>query len=156
MEHTDTIQFKESTGGTPYIEIGDLGKLIFSKITSHPDKGYKFMCFSHEYIDIIATKNTNGNRKTYSVPTSNSYTINMQLERESKNGNKKALGLPHNTLPGRMKDYLKKVFKPLLDEEGFLPYCEIETLKKKMDGRKITTILKKVQKKRKPRKKKST
>lgn len=150
------IQFKYSNKGTPYIQIGYMGKLIFSKITSHPEKGYKFMCFSHQYIDNISIKNTTGKRKIVKVPTNESYTTNMYLQRESKNGNKKPKGLPHNTLPGRMKDYLKKIFNSLLDEEGYLPYEKIDILKKKIHNKNIKTILSKVQKKRKSRKKKST
>jgi len=150
------IQFKKSTQGTPYIEIGDLGKFIFSKITSHSEKGYKYMCFSHNYMDVISTKNTNGKRKTYSIPANNSYTVNMKLERESKNGSKKAVGLPHNTIPGRMKDFLKKTLKPLLDDEGYISYSKLDILKSKIDNKDISTILNEVQKKRKPKKKSKT
>jgi hypothetical protein len=147
----EKIEFKYTDNKHLYIQIGKYGRLTFSKITSHPMKGYKYMCFSHEYTDVINFKNTNKKRKTINIPSSNSYTINMYLERQSKG--KKPVGLPHNTLPGRVKDYLKKKIKPLLDEKGYLHYSYIDTLKKSIDNKPIKDILDKVQKKRKSRKK---
>lgn len=147
------IEFKTSKSGLTFIDLDDMGKLIFSRLTSHPEKGYKYLCFTHEYIDVIPIKNTTGKRKTINVPTNDSYTVNIKLERKTKSGNTKAVGLPHNTLPGRMKDYLKKNIIPLLDDDGYLSYRKIDILKRKINGRNIQTILNRVQKKRKKRKK---
>lgn len=149
-----TINLRYSDAGTPYIEIGDLGSFIFSKITSHPDKGYKYMCFNHTYDDAIQVKNGN-ERKTVLVHTNDSHTVNMFLERKPATPTAKAYGLPHGTLPSRMKDYFKKVLKPFIDDEGYIHFRDIKSIGKKIEGKDIEKILDKVQKKRKRRKKKS-
>lgn len=145
----ETIKFDFSKSGTPVIYIGNLGMLIFSKITSHPDKGYKYMCFSHEYVDIIKDKNG----KRIEIPCKESHTVNMHLETKPKQFNQRAIGLPHSALPGRMKDFLKKSLSPMLNEKGYLSRNKINNLKQKLHGKLINEILDTVQKKRKPYKK---
>lgn len=148
------IKFNYSENGIPVITIGEFGSLIFSNLTSHPTKGYRYICYSHSYDDMIGIKNTTGRRKTVAVPTSESFVVNMYLERKKKTSTSKAIGLPHRALPGRMKDYLKKVMLPLIDDEGYMSYDNIEKLKRKLHGKDIQKILSKIQKKRMKRGKK--
>ena len=158
-DEKNIIEFDYSSSGIPIIILGDLGTLTFSKITSHPDKGYKFLCFSHYYDDVIKIRDKNGGERSTVVPTNDSYTVNMNLERKPKTHNAKASGLPHGVLPSRMKDFMKKSLKPYTDDEGYIHFNDIELIKKKIEGKEIEKILDKVQKKRKkkkPKKKKKS
>jgi len=141
------IQFKESDSGIPIIELGEYGRLVFSRITSHPHKGYKYLCYSNNYMDAIVVKKNGDGNKVINVPTNDSYVINMMLERNARLGK----GLPYGTIPQRLKDYLKKKLLKYLDDEYFPYYC-VEELKEELEGKEIESILGKVQKKRKPRK----
>jgi hypothetical protein len=148
------ISFKFSEKGSPVIEIGDLGVMSFSKLTSHDRKGYRYLCFSHVYNDKVSVK-SGTDRKIISIPTNDSYMCNMRLERKTKTKTTKAVGLPHKALPGRMKDYLKNIFEPYIDEDGYISRKNILKIQKKLNGKNINKILGKVQKPRKKRKKKS-
>jgi hypothetical protein len=154
-KETQMIEFKFSTSGSPVIVLGDLGSLIFSNLTYHPQKGYKYLCFSHDYDDIVHVKK-GGERRFIKTKTHDTYTCNMRLERKAKTHSTKAVGLPHKALPGRMKDYIKKCFEPYIDDEGYISKEDLITkIKRKFHGKKVETILGKVQKKRKKRKKKN-
>lgn len=152
MEDKNLIKFDYSSSGIPIITLGNLGSFTFSKITSHPVKGFKFLCFSHSYDDAIVIKDRNGGERTTLVPTQDSYTVNMNLERKPKTHNAKASGLPHGVLPSRMKDFMKKSLKPYTDDEGYIHFNDVELIKKKIEGKEIDKILDKVQKKRKKKK----
>lgn len=142
------IEFKESDGGVPIIELGEYGRLQFSKITSHPDKGYKYLCYMNNYVDTVSIKGQDRS-KTLSIPTNDSYTTNMKLERNAR----LKKGLPYGTIPQRLKDYLKKTLRKYLND-GYFPYFCIQELKDEIDGQEIEPILDEVQKKRKKQTKK--
>jgi hypothetical protein len=143
------IKFEITTNGIPVIELGKYGRLSFSKMTAHEKFGYKYIVYINKFVDTISMKNTVGERTTLNVPTNDSYVVNMHLQRNTASG----IGLPHNTIPQRLKEYLKKKIESYLDNEYF-PYHQIEELKNDLDGKEIETILGKIQKTRKKRKKK--
>lgn len=153
-KETQMIEFVYSGSGTPVIVLGDLGSFIFSKATAHPTKGYKYLCFAHDFKETVSIKNGN-NRRYVQRKSHDTYTVNMWLERRPETLNAKAVGLPHKALPARMKDFMKKTLQPFIDDEGYIHYSDIDIIKSKIEGKEITEILGKIQKKRKIRKKKS-
>lgn len=137
---------------TPIIKLGDLGELAFSNITSHPTKGYKYVCFRKDSVELLVIKR-GGDRKVIEHQTHNSWVVNMFLERKAKSHSAKALGLPHKAMPGRMKDFIKKTFLPFITEEGYIRYEDLPKLKRKFNRKTVEGILGKVQKPRPKRKK---
>lgn len=138
---------------TPMIKLGDMGDIVFSNITSHPTKGYKYVCFRKEQVELLVVKRGN-DRKVIEHKDSKSWVVNMQLERRAKSHTQKPLGLPHKAMPGRMKDFIKKTFLPFITDEGYIRYEDMPKLKRKFNRKTVEGIMDKVQKKRPKRRKK--
>ena len=149
MENNIKIEFEESDNGTPIIKLGEYGKLMFSKLTAHPFKGYKYLCYVNKYLDTITVKGKERS-KSYSIPTNDSYMVNMKLERNSR----LKKGLPYGTIPQRLKDFLKISLKKYT-EGGYIAHHLVDELKADINGQVIENILDEVQKPRKKRRKKS-
>lgn len=142
------INFEYSAKGIPQIKLGETyGTLTFSKMTSDPDKGYKYLCFRNSFDATLLIKR-NGKRKMVEIPTNYSYVIDMHMKRAKT----KAVSLPLKVMPSRLKEYLRKNINPLLDSEGYLSFKSIKKLQRKINGKEIEQILKTVQRKRKKRK----
>jgi hypothetical protein len=142
------IKMEYSANGVPMIKLGETyGTLTFSKITSNPDKGYKYLCFRNSFDDTLLIKR-NGKRRMVEIPATHSYVINMNLERAKT----KAVSLPLKAMPSRLKEYLKKNIKLFLDDQGYFSFRSIRKLQRKIEGAEIEKILKTVQRKRKKRK----
>jgi hypothetical protein len=150
------LEFKYSKHGSAYIDLGE-GQLVFSKITSHPDKGYKYIAYNHRYMDTIVVKRhktINGkrvaHRETYTVEVHDSHTFNMYFYKDAA----RKYGIPRDTLiPARLGDWLRRIFAGLIDDEGYMPYKKIRVLERKINNADLDEILKtKIKRKRKRKK----
>jgi len=146
------LEFKYSESGLPYIDLGD-GQLVFSRITSHPDKGYRYMAYNHRYFDVVVfkkKKDGKASRETYEAETHDSHTFNMwfYMDRAKKKG------IPRDSLiPVRLGDWLRRTFSKLITIDGFMPYKKIRVLERKINNANLDEILNtKIKKKRKRKK----
>lgn len=126
------ISLEYSERGTPIIDLEDFGRLTFSSLTSHPIKGYRFICYN----------------RTKSIEQRESYTFDMWFERKvGQQGQTK--GIPYGTIPQRLGDWLRKTFKNFITEDKYFPYNRIKDFQKYLAKQSIDKILAKPQRKRK-------
>lgn len=118
------MQILLSSTGTPYIELENGGKLIFSKITADPIRGYRFLCYNNTKTSSVTVSGKNAKRKkTYSVSEDENFTVRLK---DFKRDDKK--GFPKGIVDKITLSYLKKKVMDLVDDEGYLPYYRIEDL----------------------------
>jgi hypothetical protein len=146
------FEFKYSGKGLPYIDLGE-GQLVFSKITAHPEKGYKYLAYNHRCIDVVVFKKKKDGqavRETFEAEQHDSHTFNMHFYKDQA----KKKGIPRDTLiPTRLGDWLRKIFAGLIDDEGYMPYNKIRVLERKINNADLDEILKtKIKQKRKKKK----
>jgi hypothetical protein len=123
-------ELKYSKGGSPVIHLIDAagktyGDFIFSRVTAKKD-GYKYICFSHRYIDQVATKTGKGDKartKFFEIAISDSYVFNMELKRDEA-GKK---GVPTGMMPRRLADWIKAVLSEFT-MDGLFPFADIKEL----------------------------
>ena len=145
------IELQYSEKDVPFINLEDYGRLIFSSITSHPEKGYRFLCYNRSYMERIRIKKkTNGEsvEKIIKTETRNSCVFDMNLERKvGQQGQTK--GITKGTIPPRLGDWLRKTLKKYLTEDKYFPYSNITPFKKYLARQSIDKIIAKPQRKRK-------
>jgi hypothetical protein len=145
------ISLEYSNRKIPFIDLEDYGRLSFSALTAHPEKGYKFICFNRVANDTVRVKKkVNGEvvEKFIKAQERYSATLDMYFERSiGQQGQKK--GVPKGSMPNRLKDWLKKTFKKFITEDKYFPYDRIEEFQKYLAKQDIDKILSKPQRKRK-------
>jgi hypothetical protein len=80
------LEFKYSDTGLPFIDLGE-GQLVFSRITSHPVKGYRFIAYNHRYMDVVVLKKKKDGkavRETFEAETHDSHTFNMHFYKDAE------------------------------------------------------------------------
>lgn len=123
-------ELKYSKNESPFIHLVDgsgktYGDFIFSRVTAKRE-GYKYICFSHRYIDQVATKSGSGKNartKFVEIAVNDSYVFNMKLKRDEA-GKK---GVPTGMLPRRLADWIKAVLSEFTIDDIF-PYNAIKFL----------------------------
>ena len=123
-------ELKYSGAGTPFIQLIDAagktyGDFIFSRATAKKD-GYKYICFSHRFVDQVATKSGSGKNartKFVEIAVNDSYVFNMKLKRDSA-GKK---GVPSGMIPRRLAEWIKAVLSEFTIDDIF-PFHAIKLL----------------------------
>lgn len=141
------IELKFSDKDVPFIDMGEYGRLSFSSITSHPTKGYKYVCFSRHYEDNIRIKKkVRGELVERFVSTSgrDATTLDMNLQRSVGRVKK---GFHRGMIPQRLGEWLRKKLKPYL-VNGYFPYNRLGDLKLFLAKQDVEEILSKPQRKR--------
>jgi len=145
------IVLQYSENNVPFIDLEDYGRLIFSSITSHPTKGYRFLCYNRSYMERIRVKKkSNGEtvEKFIKAEGRNSCVFDMSLERKvGQQGQTK--GVTKGTIPPRLADWLRKTLKKYVTEDKYFPYSKINSFKKYLAKQSIDKIIAKPQRKRK-------
>lgn len=144
------ISLEYSGKKVPFINLEDFGRLSFSKITSHPSKGYRFICYNRSCMQKIRIKKKiNGEviEKYMKAEKRDSVTLDMNLQR--KIGQSQYKGFPKGTINPRLGDWLRKVFKKYVTEDKYFPYNRIGDLKRYLARQSIDKIIAKPQRKRK-------
>ncbi len=121
------IKFLYSKSNIPYIDMGDFGKLTFSKTTAHKDKGYKWLAYYRAYIDAVVIKKTSKGeiiKDVYEVPDYDAYVFTFKMKRDYKG----EYGIPRGTIPPRLVKFFIKTFEPLLAEDDYFPYENVKLL----------------------------
>lgn len=109
--------------GTPYIEVNDNTRLIFSKSTAN-NRGYKFMVVSHKKMSSVCISGAKAKKKRYVKNTEdNSFTVRLADFKRSDT----AAFTKGVVSPITLK-VIKKLVTDKVDEDGIFPYSEIETL----------------------------
>jgi len=148
------ISLEYTDKGVPFINMGEHGRITFSKLTAHPQKGYRFICYNRTYIDEVRIKKKIDGEvveEFYKAPTRDSYVFDMSFQRKTGQQTK---GIPRNTIPTRLGDWLRKIFKKYITTDKYFPYANIKLLEEEIEKAKVKNILSKPQRKRKVKKKK--
>ena len=150
------ISLEYTNKGVPFINMGEHGRLTFSKLTAHPEKGYKFITYNRSYMDEVRIKKkVNGEviEEYYKAPSRDSYAFDMRFQRKTgQQGQTK--GIPRNTIPTRLGDWLRKTFKKYITTDLYFPYGNIKLLEEEIEKARVKNILSKPQRKRKIKKRK--
>lgn len=145
------ILLEYSKRGVPIINLDGFGRLTFSRLTAHPEKGYRFICFNRAYMERIRVKSKkNGEvvEKYVKAEQRDSVTFDMNFERKvGQQGQTK--GIPKGMIPQRLGDWLRKTFKNYITEDKYFPYYNIEELEEYLAKQDIAKILAKPQRRRK-------
>ena len=136
------FEFNYSKNGIPYIDMGEHGQLTFSKLTSHPIKGYKYVTFKRLGIETIKIKNSS----PIDVPIYHSYTFDLSFKRGETSG------VPRDAMPRRIVDYLIKVFDSL-SEGDYISHKNIKLLEEILVNTDIEEVLNEPQREIKAKKK---
>lgn len=114
------MELKYSTNQSPYIDLGN-GMLIFSKITEHPKKGFKYLVFQSRQINSVCVSGSKAKNKKYAEMSEDiCFTIDMDFKRKSSG---KESGIPKNarySLTTISETILKKIFKDFI-VDGYFP-----------------------------------
>ena len=121
------MELKYSNSGTPYIDLEN-GVLIFSKITEHPKKGFKFLVFQSRQVNSVCVSGAKAKKKKYTKMSEDiGFTINMNFKRESSG---KEEGIPKNArfcLSKITEKILKRIFSKLVID-GYFPRKSLSSL----------------------------
>ena len=144
------ISLKMSSLGTPYIDMGDLGRLIFSSTLKCP-LGYKWMCYVRRYVNEVKLKNTVGGRQTAKISELDSIMYTFKLFRDTEDWR----GVKKGTIPPKIQKWLRKMFKELCVEKDnilFFPDRALDTLKSRIEKTNFDKIVKKPEKRKRKEK----
>jgi hypothetical protein len=140
------VTYHTTPSGKHLIDMGEkYGRLVFADMTKHRSLGYKHITYSRAYMDVVVMK-TGDRRRTFEVPTRDSYVFNLKFKRDEE-GKK---GVPRGTIPQKVTNFLATIFEKLT-VDGYLPDRNLPKLKKiieKTDFNKLKV------KKSKPKKRK--
>ena len=118
------MQILLTGSGTPYIEIDEQTKLIFSKSTAHREKGYKFLVVSSKKTSSVCISGAKAKKKRYVENVEdNSFTVRLADFKRSND-----LGFTKGVISPITLNAIKKLVVDKVDDEGFFPYNEIGTL----------------------------
>ena len=124
-----------SKTGIPYIEFGN-GRFIFSKMTKHPIKGYKYFTFVGSSSKEVCVSGARAKRKKYVkefVPIN--FTVDMNFKRDGKKGIPMKAG---KIIPTILVSWLKKEIKKYIIDDCYFP--EESILKLSDDIKKLNEI----------------
>ena len=113
----------------PVIVLDDFNnRMIFSINTEHPEKGFKYLCVNGRTTTTVVTSGAKAKRKrTVKAIEDVAFTVDMNIKRS--NGS-----LPKNAkdigLTPVMVGYLRKTLSLLIDDEGYFPRENLQTLEK--------------------------
>lgn len=145
------ISLERSSSGIPYIEMGDMGRLIFSR-TLKSDRGYKWFCYVRKYIDTVIIKNTVGKRQPVKFAEQFSLMYTMRLYRDEEN----VWGVKKGTIPPKIQKFFRKTFVELGIEHNnilYFPEDKIGDLKEIIDRTDFVKIVEEIPVKKKTTKK---
>ena len=120
------MELKYSVKGTPYIELDDDNKLVFSQSTAN-GKGYKWLIFSGMSTTSAAVSSGKGKKKTRKKVEKKSpisTVMNMKFTGMSSGVKDANPFLTKSYLEG-----LKRMFEPYVDDNGIFAYSNISKLK---------------------------
>jgi hypothetical protein len=117
------MEMKISENGTPYIQLKN-GRFIFSRITAHPDKGFKYLCFVGTDTTSVCVSSAKAKHKKYSdIVEDVAFTVRLSDFRRSD-----ADGFPKKKIKGQISNislnWIKKLISERINDE-FLPYKAI-------------------------------
>ncbi len=143
------IRLEFSDKNVPFINLEEYGRLAFSTLTAHPIKGYRFICYSRCYEDQIRIKKKYKGEvieRYYRTEGRDSTVLDMEFQRKIGQQTK---GFQRGTIPPRLGEWIRKIFKKFITEDKYFPYEQIEPLRKYLARQDVDKILSKPQRKRK-------
>jgi hypothetical protein len=103
----------------------DNGMLIFSRITAHPEKGYKYIVYTGTNTTSVCVSSARAKRKKYTKIIENeNFTVRVK---DFKRDDKK--GFPKNIISKISLSFLKKIIKENINGE-YLPFSKISVIAK--------------------------
>jgi len=139
------MELKYSAKGTPYIDLGKYGRLIFSKYTAHPELGYKYLAYNNSGFKKIATTIVNAEGKKERIFTYKQFRDSDMFNFKMKRDEKGIRGIPRGTIPQKIGQALIQIFDSLT-EDGYMPYSNLEllgTILTELDMNEIKKVTKK-------------
>jgi len=111
----------------PYIEFDDQNKLIFSTLTEHPIKGFKWLAYSGKIVS--EHRIGKGKRKKILVSEeSTNFITDLKLTKIPKK-------VKDTTLTPKTLKFLKKVFKELtMENDNYFPKKNLTKLQEMIDN----------------------
>ncbi|MCK9267226.1 MAG: hypothetical protein M0P14_00760 [Alkaliphilus sp.] len=107
-----------SSKGTPYIEVDENTKMIFSSTTADPIKGYKFMVISSVKTTSVNTSGAKAKKKRIvTISEDNNFTVRLLDFKRSDSG-----GFPKGVISSISLNVIKKAIQENLDDDGYLRY----------------------------------
>lgn len=145
------ILLEYSEKRVPFINLEQFGRISFSKLTAHPSKGYKFVCYNRCVMEITrVTKKVQGEVKEKFLKSEHRDSVTLDMDLQRKIGRQGAAkGFPKGTINPRLADWLRKAFKKYVTEDKYFPYDRIRKLKTYLARQEIEKIIAKPQRKRK-------
>jgi len=130
------MRLKYSRRNLPYITFENDSMLIFSKTTEDEKFGFKYLVFNGYLVSDINISGAKAKKKILKkVYKSVNFVINMNMKRPTNTG---SLG----SIPAEARKagfskivevFLRKTFKPLIDEKGYFPRENLSTLEKMLE-----------------------
>lgn len=146
------ITLEYSAKRVPMIDLEDFGRISFSTLTKDPIKGYKFVCYSRNVMDNTRIKKkVKGELVERFVSTEKRDSITLDMNLQRKIGQTAKKGFPKGTINPRLGEWLRKVFNRYT-VDGYMPYDQIEKLRRYLSRHDIEKIIAKPQRKRKVKK----
>lgn len=100
------MEFKISDSGTPYIQL-DSGRLIFSKNTAHPNKGYKYVCYCGTETATTCISSARAKIKRYAKVVED---VNFTLRvKDFRRDDKKAFPTKFNVISKISQNFIKNL-----------------------------------------------
>lgn len=114
------LSLEYSIKGTPYIEMFELGRLIFSK-TLKTNKGYKWLCYIKNYNNKVNVSTDKNEKQIVTIPEQEAICYTMKLYRDTAS----TWGVKTGTIPKPIQKWFRKTFKILgFEEEDVLYFPE--------------------------------
>ncbi len=119
------MKFEFSKSGTPFIQL-DAGKLIFSKSTADPIKGYKYICYcGTETTSVCVSSARAKNKKYHKITEDINFTVRLK---DFRRDNKKAFPRKVKVISKISLNFIKNLItKNVIDEH--LPFDVIPYIK---------------------------
>ncbi len=118
------MEFVTTENGRHTIQFEN-GKLIFSRITADPDRGYKYIVYSGRSTTTTCVSSSRAKRKRYTdIVESQNFTVRVKdLKRDDKSG------FPKKIISKISLNFLKKLIQDNINGE-YLPYSKMELISK--------------------------
>ena len=118
------MQILLTSTGTPYIEIDENTKLIFSKVTADWEKGYKFLVVSSKKTSSVCISGAKAKKKRYVENVEdNSFTVRLKDFKRNDD-----LGFTKGVVSPITLNTIKKLVVDKVDDEGYLHFDKIGEL----------------------------
>jgi hypothetical protein len=141
------ISLEISDRGTPYIEMYDYGRLIFSKVLLNKE-GYKWLCYQKRYENRVNISGDKDNPRYVTIPEYEAIVYTFKLYREIES----IWGVKKGTIPKKIQTWFRKTFKEFgVEKDGvlFFPSRNIPQLAEKIEKTDFDKILKPPKKRKK-------